>query len=129
MEKITLVWEGPYRTYGEIYRKWDESMKGIYVMTDGKMVPLYIGKTYNKYGFGDRYNGHSFIDAAMKGASKMLFFARIPNRKRGEAIERELIWSERSNPSLTNSRAKDKEPPTHIQIQHEGSPRPKFLKT
>ena len=123
-KNIVLKWK-KYSSYKDVrldndaWSKGNDSCsqgKGIYIMADSKGVPLYIGMAYGKWGFADRYNATGFLDAAIRSAGNLIFFAKVASKSLCKEIETQLIWQEKSK--LFNE--KKTKPERIIGITHEG---------
>jgi hypothetical protein len=125
LETVVLKWK-MYTSYQEVYNDkyaWSEGKesdtqgKGVYLMTDSKRVPLYVGMVYGKWGFADRYNATGFLDAAIVTAGNLIFFAEVKSKSLAEEVETMLIWQEK--PSF-NKNKMAAQPQRTIIIEHEG---------
>jgi hypothetical protein len=123
LRTVILKWK-KYTCYEDVRsdnEAWSEDKdtnsqgKGIYLMADSKGTPLYIGMAYGKWGFADRYNATGFLDAAIRSAGNLIFFAKVDSKSLCKDIETQLLWEEKPK---YNKRIPT--PQRNITIKHEG---------
>jgi hypothetical protein len=47
---------------------------------------------YGKWGFADRYNTTGFLDAAIRSAGNLIFFAEVYLKSSCKEVETRLLW-------------------------------------
>ena len=91
----------------------------VYLQATSRGQPLRIGKA--SVGLEGRYRGGTgyALDAAAHGSRNQWFVAAVP-KALCEAVERELIWVNRSKLRY-NNQGVTYEPPSRVRLQHSGS--------
>lgn len=116
-------------TDGALYKSWDAWKNSVYVISDAKGRPLYIGKATGEKnpGFGNRYWGDlQAMGAWGHGARNQLYVGRIKGARRSwyDDLERVLIARESSNTHKRhpkyNQNRRHAQPDDDVRLQHIG---------
>ncbi len=132
---VVLKWK-KYHSYNEVReddypwfdpKRQGSNGKGIYLMTDSKGIPLYIGMACGKWGFADRYNATGFLDSAIEPAGNLIYFAEVESKSLCKDLETQLIWEEhKCNKKVEKYNDTKVEPQNQLDIKHTGDI-PNFL--